>query len=104
VPAGTVVIDAGAAKAIEQDGKSLLPVDIVDVAGQFGQGALVEIVGPGGVTIGVGLCNYSAAELRRVMGKSLSDSAELIKSGTPPMRRPCIVITCCSMRLCSCKI
>ena len=81
VPSGTVVIDAGAAKALEKSGKSLLPVGIVDVIGQFGNGALVEIVGPGGAAIGVGLCNYSAAELRRVMGKSLGDCADLIKSG-----------------------
>lgn len=81
VPSGTVVIDAGAVKALEKGGKSLLPVGVVDVSGQFGQGALVEIVGPNGTSVGVGLCNYSAAELRRVMGKSLSDCAELIKSG-----------------------
>lgn len=81
VPGGTVVIDAGAVKALEKGGKSLLPVGVVDVVGQFGQGALVEIVGPNGSVVGVGLCNYSAAELRRVMGKSLNDCAELIQSG-----------------------
>ena len=65
--AGTITIDEGAAKAILKGGKSLLPVGIIDVSGNFGQGALVKILGPDGSDIGVGLCNYAAAELRRVM-------------------------------------
>lgn len=80
-PAGTVSIDDGAVKALEKGGKSLLPAGITGVSGQFGQGALVRINGPDGATVGVGLCNYSAAELRRVMGKSLAECAELMKNG-----------------------
>ncbi|SBW09629.1 Glutamate 5-kinase [uncultured delta proteobacterium] len=73
--AGTLTIDAGAVKALVKGGKSLLPAGIVAVSGNFGQGALVTIVGPGKEPVGVGLCNYAAGELRRVMGKSLAGRA-----------------------------
>ena len=71
-PAGTLTIDAGAVRALVKGGKSLLPAGITAVSGSFGGGALVAIVGPGGDPLGVGLCNYSAAELKRFMGKSLA--------------------------------
>jgi glutamate 5-kinase len=71
-PAGALMIDAGAVKALVKGGKSLLPAGIVAVSGNFGQGALVTIAGPDGKPLGVGLCNYAAGELRRVMGKSLA--------------------------------
>ncbi len=71
-PAGTLTIDAGAVAALVKRGKSLLPAGITQVSGSFGQGALVTIAGPDGWGVGVGLCNYSAAELRRVLGKSLA--------------------------------
>ncbi|MCC8195014.1 MAG: glutamate 5-kinase [Deltaproteobacteria bacterium] len=70
--AGTLTIDAGAVRALTRGGKSLLPAGITAVSGSFGQGALVTILGPDGKPVAVGLCNYSAAELRRVMGKSLA--------------------------------
>ena len=73
--AGTLSIDAGAAKALAQGGKSLLPAGITDVSGNFGQGALVTILGPDSEALGVGLCNYTSAELKRVMGKSLAARA-----------------------------
>lgn len=74
-PVGALSIDAGAVKALEEGGKSLLPAGVAAVTGNFGQGALVSIVGPNGALVAVGLCNYSAAELRRVMGKSLAGHA-----------------------------
>ncbi len=74
-PSGTLVIDAGAAKAVVSGGKSLLPAGIAKVEGGFGQGALVRIANAGGDVLAVGLCNYSAAELKRVLGKSLAGRA-----------------------------
>ncbi len=73
-PAGILCVDAGAAKALLSGGKSLLPAGITAVSGNCGQGALVKIDGPDGATLGVGLCNYSAAELRQVMGHKLKES------------------------------
>lgn len=78
---GELRVDAGAVRALVTGGKSLLPAGVTDVSGNFGQGALVRITGPEGKQIGVGLCNYSAAELRRIMGKSLANCAELLETG-----------------------
>jgi glutamate 5-kinase len=67
---GTVVVDRGAARALREAGTSLLPVGVVDVRGAFAAGDAVEVAGAGGEgVIGKGIANYSAAELRRVMGK-----------------------------------
>ena len=68
---GTLVVDAGAARALREGGTSLLPVGIVDVRGAFDAGDAVEIVGAGGADaplLGKGICSYSAEELRQVAG------------------------------------
>jgi glutamate 5-kinase len=65
---GTLVVDAGAARALREGGTSLLPVGIVDVAGEFDAGDAVEVREAGAAAIGKGICNYSAGELRSVMG------------------------------------
>ncbi len=65
---GTLVIDAGAVRALREQGTSLLPVGVVEVRGEFDAGDAVEIAEPGGAVIAKGLCNYSALELRRAKG------------------------------------
>ena len=67
-PKGMIDIDAGAAAAVLQKGKSLLPIGAVAVEGDFGVGAPVEfrLVGQG--VLGAGLVNYSAADIRKIMG------------------------------------
>jgi glutamate 5-kinase len=64
---GTIVVDAGAARALREGGTSLLPVGVVDVRGGFDAGDAVHIT-EGAAMIGKGITNYSAPELRRVMG------------------------------------
>ncbi len=64
---GVVTVDAGAARALREGGTSLLPVGIVDVSGEFDAGDAIDVAGDG-LTIGKGICNYSAEELRRVKG------------------------------------
>src|SRR4029078_11278965 len=64
---GTIVVDAGAARALREGGTSLLPVGIVDVRGGFDAGDAVHIT-EGAATIGKVITTYSAPELRRVMG------------------------------------
>jgi glutamate 5-kinase len=64
---GTVVIDAGAARALREGGTSLLPVGVVGVEGDFDAGEGVHVA-EGDVLVGKGISNYSAAELRRVAG------------------------------------
>lgn len=77
-PAGRIVVDAGAAKALLKGGKSLLPAGIVDVEGGFGVGALVRIVDAAGASVGVGLSNYKAAELKKIMGHKTSDIEHML--------------------------
>ncbi|HDQ40470.1 MAG TPA: glutamate 5-kinase [Desulfonatronum sp.] len=77
-PDGEIRVDAGAARALEKDGKSLLPAGIVAVDGSFGVGALVRILEQDGQSLGVGLTNYKAAELKRIMGRKTSEIADLL--------------------------
>ena len=65
---GTLTVDAGATRALLTNGKSLLPSGIVKVAGQFAVGAAVAIVDPDGQPVGNGLVNYSANDIRIIMG------------------------------------
>jgi glutamate 5-kinase len=74
---GRVLVDAGAARALREDGTSLLPVGVVDVAGEFDAGDAIEISHEG-VEVGKGISNYSAAELRQVRGLKSGDVRELL--------------------------
>jgi glutamate 5-kinase len=68
-PQGEVVVDPGAAQALRQGGASLLPAGIREVRGTFGVGEAVRCLDAEGSLIGVGLVNYSAAELGRIKGR-----------------------------------
>jgi len=72
-PKGVIRIDDGAAKAITQNGKSLLPAGIIDVIGEFGTGSPVEFTNGGGEVLGTGLVNYSAEDIRKIMGLQTSE-------------------------------
>jgi glutamate 5-kinase len=66
-PKGTITVDNGAAEAVLQRGKSLLPSGVISVDGDFEVGAPVA-VGTASKVFGTGLVNYSAAEIRKIMG------------------------------------
>lgn len=64
---GSLIIDAGAAKALTEQNRSLLPVGVVEVRGGFDEGDVVEIVHQDtGERIAVGQVNFSSHEARRV--------------------------------------
>ncbi len=71
---GTVVVDRGAARALREGSASLLPVGVTEVKGEFDAGDAVDVVErdveSGGTLrpLAKGICSYSAAELRRVLG------------------------------------
>ncbi|OIN96898.1 MAG: glutamate 5-kinase [Deltaproteobacteria bacterium CG1_02_45_11] len=67
-PKGVIEIDEGAANAILARGKSLLPSGIMSVAGEFGVGAPVEFKKKDSHILGTGLVNYSASDIRKIMG------------------------------------
>ena len=64
---GSLALDAGAARALLQGGKSLLPIGVSAVQGDFERGAVVACLGPDGREIARGLVNYSAAEARLIL-------------------------------------
>jgi glutamate 5-kinase len=64
--AGKLVLDAGAVKALRSDGKSLLPIGVKKVVGEFERGELVACIGEDGSEIARGLTNYSATEARLI--------------------------------------
>jgi glutamate 5-kinase len=70
---GRVMIDAGAARALRQGGKSLLPVGVLQVQGEFARGDAVSCVGPDGQEVARGLANYSSAETRQIARKPSSE-------------------------------
>ncbi len=73
-PRGALIVDAGAAGALER-GKSLLPAGVTGVMGQFDRGDPVSIEDGAGRTLGFGLTRYTAAEARAIAG-SRSDQIE----------------------------
>ena len=71
-PRGSVVVDAGARRALCEGGRSLLPGGVIAVEGEFGPGDVVRIVGPGGEEFARGLSNYSSADIERIKGLKTS--------------------------------
>ncbi len=74
---GIVTVDAGAARALREGAASLLPVGIVDVQGGFDAGDAVDVRDRGSA-IGKGISNYSAEELRQVMGLKSAEVREVL--------------------------
>ena len=84
---GRLMLDAGAARALRDEGKSLLPIGVHDLSGEFERGEVVTCIDPSGAEIARGLVNYSAQETRKILKKPSSeietilgyvDEAELI--------------------------
>jgi glutamate 5-kinase len=74
---GQLRVDEGAARVLRESGSSLLPVGITEVEGDFEAGDAVEVTADGR-TIGKGIVNYSAGELRRIKGMRTDEVRELI--------------------------
>ncbi|MCS6770892.1 MAG: glutamate 5-kinase [Kiritimatiellae bacterium] len=76
-PKGSLVVDDGAREAVETRGKSLLPVGIRAVEGNFDAGAVVNLKAGDGSIFGRGLSNFSSTEIRLMKGKR-SDELEAV--------------------------
>jgi glutamate 5-kinase len=72
-PKGRLVIDPGAERAILQGGKSLLPSGIKEVKGAFGLGDSVVLLNQEGQELAVGMANYDARDIRKIMGLRTSE-------------------------------
>lgn len=67
---GRLRVDAGAARVLQEEGRSLLPVGVTDVEGSFRCGDLVACINQEGREIARGLCNYDAREVRQLAGQA----------------------------------
>jgi glutamate 5-kinase len=77
---GRLVVDDGAARAIAEQGRSLLPIGIRQVDGQFDIGAMVSVDGLDGRHVARGLVEYSAAEIDQIKGHRTGEIARLLGS------------------------
>jgi len=64
---GRLTLDAGAVRALTQDGKSLLPIGVHDLSGEFERGEVVSCLDPQGREVARGLVNYNALETRKIL-------------------------------------
>jgi glutamate 5-kinase len=81
---GAVVVDAGAAAKLRDDGKSLLPIGMTEVLGDFVRGDVIAVRGTDGAEIARGLANYSAAEARLIARKPSSQIEGLLGYASEP--------------------
>jgi glutamate 5-kinase len=75
---GRLRLDDGAARALREQGKSLLPIGVVEVIGAFHRGEIVACTDVDGQDIARGLVNYGADEARRIAGQPSTRIAGLL--------------------------
>ena len=92
---GSVTVDAGAAAKLRDDGKSLLPIGMTSVEGEFSRGDVIAVRETSGMEIARGLANYSSFEARLLCRKSSSEFERLLGYAAEPemLHRDNLVIT-----------
>ncbi len=75
---GALVLDEGAVNMLRNSGKSLLPVGVKEVRGEFARGAMVVCLNEAGEEIARGLVNYSSNDTERIIGYSSDEIERLI--------------------------
>lgn len=80
-PKGHVIVDAGARVALESGLKSLLPIGIREVVGEFEKGDVVGVRDPQGEEFARGLTNYATAEVQRIQGLRTQQVRETLGAG-----------------------
>jgi len=78
---GKLILDTGAIQALRGNGKSLLPIGVKNVIGEFERGAVVACVSEDGSDIARGLINYNAEEARRIATHSSKDITTILGYG-----------------------
>jgi glutamate 5-kinase len=79
--AGKILVDEGAAAAVAEKNRSLLPAGVVKVDGAFERGDVVEILSPAGVCVARGLSNYDSADVEKIRGKKTAEVRALLAEG-----------------------
>ena len=75
---GAVVVDEGAAAKVREEGKSLLPIGVTEVQGEFARGDVIAVKAPDGRDIARGLANYASSEARRIARQPSARIGELL--------------------------
>ncbi|MBN8746576.1 Glutamate 5-kinase [Xylophilus ampelinus] len=81
---GSVTVDAGAVAKVRGEGKSLLPIGMMAVEGDFSRGDVIAIRDPQGIELARGLANYSSAEARLLCRRPSSDFERLLGYAAEP--------------------
>lgn len=81
---GAVVVDDGAVAKLRDDGKSLLPIGMVEVKGEFHRGDVIAVRSLTGAEIARGLANYSSSEARLIARKPSSEFERLLGFSAEP--------------------
>lgn len=81
---GYVTVDAGAAVKVRTEGKSLLPIGMTAVDGEFSRGDVIAVRDPQGVELARGLANYSSLEARMLCRKPSSAFEQLLGYAAEP--------------------
>jgi len=92
---GAVTVDDGAVSKVVDEGKSLLPVGMVSVEGEFARGDVIAIRTSAGVEIARGLANYASAEARLICRKPSAEFERLLGYSAEPemIHRTNLVLT-----------
>ncbi len=77
-PAGDIILDKGAVRALKEHGKSLLPIGIAKIRGSFGVGAPVRCLDEAEDIVGIGLSNYKSTEIELIKGHHTEDIEKII--------------------------
>ena len=75
---GAVIVDDGAVTKVRDEGKSLLPIGVVQVQGEFHRGDVIAVRSGAGVEVARGLANYSSAEARLIARKPSAQIESLL--------------------------
>ena len=75
---GRMVLDAGAVKVLVEQGKSLLPIGVVSVEGDFERGDVVACIDPQGNEVARGLTNYGASDARRIARRASGEIESIL--------------------------
>jgi glutamate 5-kinase len=81
---GAVTVDAGAAGKLRDEGKSLLPIGMTGVEGEFSRGDVIAVRDPQGAEVARGLANYSSAEARQLCRKPSAEFERLLGYAAEP--------------------
>jgi glutamate 5-kinase len=81
---GAVTVDAGAAAKLRGEGKSLLPIGMTGVEGEFSRGDVIAVRDPQGAEVARGLANYSSAEARTLCRKPSAEFERLLGYAAEP--------------------